>query len=546
MKMGKSNKKGFSLLELILVLGVGSMITFVKFQDMKNEQDDFTAKTAGQQINQIGQAVNGYISLRYDKISTLTASSNQSSDPGPRTCNATGCEITYATLVNESLLPDTFNGINIYKSPYKILLKRDGTAPNYVINGLITTSSAWSEGGKIRYDLLGKAMQTAGIDSGMTRTASSVAGFQGQWSEPSTAYNNINSEGLLAFRVGFNSSLYSVYLRRDGTLPMTGDLNMGGKSVYNAQNITAAGTTTTGVLNTNGAATVGTTLNVGGATTLTGPLAANNTLTVAGTSNLKGAATLGSALNVAGATTLTGAVNASNSLTVAGISSLKGAAALGSTLDVAGATKLTGAVNANNALTVAGTSTLTGAVTAKSTITASGNIISSDQVKGATVASTGRMTVGEFLQISGTATAGAGCSPNGLQGRTSEGAILSCVNGVWTGTVVNGRYISAGTHNGSYSGSNNTGKSFKLYVFGGNPPPSKISSGNADNCVNTYALTGIVNGVMVANAVSGNSEWNKSGSIAFDVPAGASWSIVSNGMRGYGCGPGNFSVVSYQ
>ncbi|WP_312627210.1 shufflon system plasmid conjugative transfer pilus tip adhesin PilV [Scandinavium sp.] len=448
--MGKSNKKGFSLLELILVLGVGSMITFVKFQDMKNEQDDFTAKTAGQQINQIGQAVNGYISLRYDKISTLTASSNQSSDPGPRTCNATGCEITYATLVNESLLPDTFNGMNIYKSPYKILLKRNGTAPNYVINGLITTSSAWSEGGKIRYDLLGKAMQTAGIDSGMTRTASSVAGFQGQWSEPSTAYNNITSEGLLAFRVGFNSSLYSVYLRRDGTLPMTGDLNMGGQSVYNAQNITAAGTTTTGVLKTNGAATVGTTLNVGGATTLTGPLAASNTLAVAGTSNLKGAATLGSALNVAGATTLTGAVNASNTLTVAGISSLKGAAALGSTLNVAGVTTLTGAVNANNALTVAGTSTLkgaasfastlsvagastlTGAVTAKSTITASGNIISSGQVKGVTVASTGRMTAGEFLQISGTATAGASCSPAGLQGKNSAGALLSCVNGKWT------------------------------------------------------------------------------------------------------------------
>ncbi|MEH3468462.1 prepilin cleavage protein, partial [Enterobacter roggenkampii] len=30
---------------------------------------------------------------------------------------------------------------------------------------------------------------------------------------------------------------------------------------------------------------------------------------------------------------------------------------------------------------------------------------------------------------------GWGCSPNGLQGRTSEGAILSCVNGVWRGST---------------------------------------------------------------------------------------------------------------
>nr|WP_154324720.1 shufflon system plasmid conjugative transfer pilus tip adhesin PilV [Pantoea sp. 201603H] len=156
------------------------------------------------------------------------------------------------------------------------------------------------------------------------------------------------------------------------------------------------------------------------------------------------------------------------------------------------------------------------------------------------------MTTGEFLQINGTATVGAGCSPNGLQGRTPEGAILSCVNGVWTGAVVNGRYVPAGAHSGSYSGSNTTGKPFKLYAFGGNPPGAKVPSGDADNCANTFALTGIVNGITVANATSANSKWSKSGSIAFDVPVGASWSIVSNGMREYGCGPGNFSVINYQ
>lgn len=36
--------------------------------------------------------------------------------------------------------------------------------------------------------------------------------------------------------------MYSVYLRRNGTLLMTGDLNMGGKSINNVKDITAAGT----------------------------------------------------------------------------------------------------------------------------------------------------------------------------------------------------------------------------------------------------------------------------------------------------------------
>jgi uncharacterized protein (UPF0333 family) len=72
MAMKMKIKKGFSLLELTLVLGVGTMVAFMKFQDMKNEQEEFMASTVGQQMKQIGEAVNGYINIRYDKLSTLS------------------------------------------------------------------------------------------------------------------------------------------------------------------------------------------------------------------------------------------------------------------------------------------------------------------------------------------------------------------------------------------------------------------------------------------------------------------------------------------
>ena len=71
------NKKGFTLIELILALGVGVMASFLKFQDMRNEQDLMKASAAGEQIQRIGYAVNNYISLRYDKLSTLTSSSSR-------------------------------------------------------------------------------------------------------------------------------------------------------------------------------------------------------------------------------------------------------------------------------------------------------------------------------------------------------------------------------------------------------------------------------------------------------------------------------------
>lgn len=88
-------------------------------------------------------------------------------------------------------------------------------------------------------------MQAAGIDSGMTQSATLVSGLQGTWKETSTDYSNITSAGLMAYRVGYDSAMYSVYLRRDGTLPMTGDLNMDGNNIKNVSNLDATGNLTT-------------------------------------------------------------------------------------------------------------------------------------------------------------------------------------------------------------------------------------------------------------------------------------------------------------
>ncbi|STL73747.1 shufflon protein A [Escherichia coli] len=56
-------------------------------------------------------------------------------------------------------------------------------------------------------------------------------------------------------------------------------------------------------------------------------------------------------------------------------------------------------------------------------------IYTGGQVKGGTVRADGRLYTGEYLQLEKTATAGTSCSPNGLVGRDSTGAILSCQSG---------------------------------------------------------------------------------------------------------------------
>ncbi len=426
------NKKGFSLLELILVLGIGTMITFIKFQDMRNEQETILASTVGQQMNQIGEAVNGYINIRYDKLAALTNAAGNGTDPGPRTCTGSVCEITYQTLVNEGLLPSAYTGINANKSPYKILLRRDGNAPNYVINGMITTAMAWIEGGNIRFDLLGKAMQSAGIDSGVTKSTTTASGYGAQWNETSTNFNNITSAGQLAFRVGYNSALYSVYLRRDGTLPMTGNLNMGGQNINNVRDINSSGSITAVTLRSIGDTNVGFNLNVMGDTEVNGNINSNNgvsgtTLTSRGeTYTQNWFRTLGNGgiyfqkwgggWNMTDANTIT-AYGGKNIQTTAGI--------------YGGYIKSTGNIDASgtvNAQYVWASGNLN-----SNYVHSNGNIDAAGQVYGAAgVVSGGRTTVGEYLQLNGQAVAGNGCAPNGLIARNNIGEILSCRLGVWT------------------------------------------------------------------------------------------------------------------
>ena len=440
-------KNGFSLLELILVLGVGTTLAFLKFQDMLHDQEEVKASAAGQQIKQLGEAVNGYINIRYDKLSTLSNSTGTGTDPGPRTCTTSNsvCSISYQTLINEGLLPSTYVARNSFGSDYSIQLKRSGTSPNYVIDGVVLTNAAWVEGGRVRYDLLGKAMQSAGIDSGMTKSATQLSGYGNNWNYLSSGYPAIVKAGMLGYRVGYNSAMYSVYLRRDGTLPMTGNLNMGGQSIYNTQDITASGTTTTGILKANTAATVGTTLNVGGVTTL------GSDLNVAGNGQVNG--NLNSNNTVSGTTvTSRGETYTQNwfrTLGDGGIYFQKygGGWNMGDTATI-------NAFGGKNVQTTAGFYGgyvhSNGNIDANGTVNAqyvwaSGNLNSNYVHSNGNIDANGRVNAGEFVYVNGQANIGWGCSPNGLIGRTGSGSLVSCVNGIWKAAGQGSIYYNSAT-----------------------------------------------------------------------------------------------------
>ncbi|CSN63590.1 shufflon system plasmid conjugative transfer pilus tip adhesin PilV [Shigella sonnei] len=168
-------------------------------------------------------------------------------------------------------------------------------------------------------------------------------------------------------------------------------------------------------------------------------------------------------------------------------------------------------------------------------------IYTGGQVKGGTVRADGRLYTGEYLQLEKTATAGASCAPNGLVGRDSTGAILSCQSGVWrTSGSSNGSYSNLGSHRGSFTGRNTGSGTLFVYASGGN-------GGSAGgDCANTSRLQGYVAGVLISTNASNNPSYGKTAFISFAVPAGATYQITSYPAQNYSCGSGVFSVFGYQ
>ena len=237
-------QRGFSMVELMLVGAIVIAMGVLYVQSQIRAQNFQQAKNVGKQMQEIGLAMNAYIVNRYTPLGNLTNAPGTPADPGPRTCVAAtnSCTITLQTLVNEGLLPTGYAAIPPFQTGYTLTLRRSGTAPAWNINALAITNAGWTEPstGVVKYELAGEALRAIGPDGAYTfQSTTALSGYQGSWTESNANYPSINALGQVAVRAGSGTSMFSQFLRRDGTLPMTGALNMGGNDINNANNILA-------------------------------------------------------------------------------------------------------------------------------------------------------------------------------------------------------------------------------------------------------------------------------------------------------------------
>jgi len=103
----------------------------------------------------------------------------------------------------------------------------------------------------------------------------------------------------------------------------------------------------------------------------------------------------------------------------------------GASGDWAGYITNNGTIYASNTINSAGTITASGNISGNGIygnyIHSNGNLDASGQIT-----SGGRLNANEYIQLNGQVSPGASCSPNGLMGRTPDGTLMSCINGVWS------------------------------------------------------------------------------------------------------------------
>ncbi|HDR9068285.1 TPA: shufflon system plasmid conjugative transfer pilus tip adhesin PilV [Burkholderia vietnamiensis] len=390
----------------LVSLGIGATIVVAfatvglweKRQEMLSEQ----MSAQGGILLDIGNLVNGkYLALYYSNLVNGTAIPGVANEYAP----------TMAELKAINVIPAGFSTTSAYGFPYQVSLSKVPAgciAPACDIAGNVYIGGAITDPSTGKPLTLADGAAAIGGDGGYsdTITPGTLTGMNGSWTDTNPVGN---VAGVLAMRVGYGSSGWSAFVRRDGSLPMEGDLNFQGTTgtlhnIANAATVNAQKVVTPG----------GNSVQIG-----------NSFLYGDGSNSAirqNGALYVQNTAGTAPADVNVGSVNASGNVNANGTIWSNGQITTNSNVYLA-----------SNAATVIGGGQLN--------VNANGPLYLNPWSGGQTIVGggggsgqlvvAGRLFANEYIQPNGWASQGAGCSPNGLIATSGSGPLF-CQNGVWT------------------------------------------------------------------------------------------------------------------
>mgnify|MGYP000712267874 FL=1 len=204
-------ERGFTLIELMIVLGIGSLV-FMNFIQMEQKrQESISAENAGGQLYEVGQALAQFINMNNSVLQTAVPQGTTTTTPIPLSAMQSSSGTTTiggVAVPNRLLLPQTYDNRlgfpTVLPVTYSIYLRNNAGT----VTGLIITNTGiLDKSGATRYDWTGIAMKKAGAQAGVVfGSPTQINGLNGIWALTNSDYPAINTLGQVAYRVAYQAT----------------------------------------------------------------------------------------------------------------------------------------------------------------------------------------------------------------------------------------------------------------------------------------------------------------------------------------------------
>lgn len=260
-KMIQPRQRGLSLLEIVIAISISTIgIVFTLRQGIA-EAEGVAVEKAAKDLTLIGEAGKAYVTAQsgpsgaLTTMPTNTALVEVSDLLAANSCGATAC---LSSSMSDFAAPGAAAA-----NRYVMRVNRLGTAGNYSYVAAVYTVQPWTSGSGRRLDLAGAAVRKVGGNALLSTSVGSMRTMgntgTGAATITSADFPELTAIGQLGyFASGGNPNVNdSIYLRRDGLYPMTGNLQMGNNSISGANGVSASTVAATGAVSAGSVSSTG-------------------------------------------------------------------------------------------------------------------------------------------------------------------------------------------------------------------------------------------------------------------------------------------------